>query len=155
MKGIIYLLLFIVIVSCKTKEISKKDNEYNCVVKSTEFNFELKQYPDYHEIYYLRKTDSIRMDLKIYPNLTEVFKLVNFDKCNSAAITIEKVNNEILLKQISFLLKNNQKVLLHEGTEDIYNIDLEKYNIEIVESVGYDDLFSVLLYSKRCNCTDW
>ena len=96
-----------------------------------------------------RKADSLHLKFKISSSFEKaVKKYYDSNNTNEIVVIFKKdENNDYKISQLIFLNKK-EKINIHKGTEDIYNIYLNDYKIETLICKNCLDEIKILVYKK-------
>lgn len=140
-KKTILLIIFLFSINSLSQEIYKIENENyysNVYVEDENTLIEIR-----------RKADSLLLKFKMTSSFEKAIKkYYERNKTNEIAIIFKKdENNNYKLFQLIFLNKK-EKINIHKGTEDIYNIYLNDYKIETLICKNCLDEIKILVYKK-------
>lgn len=140
-KNITFLLIILFSINSLSQENFKIENEnyYSNVYAEDENTL----------IEIRRKVDSLHLKFKMPSSFEKTIKKY-YDRNNTNEIAIifkKDENNNYKLFQLTFLNKK-EKINIHKGTEDIYNIYLNDYKIETLICKNCLDEIKILVYKK-------
>ena len=140
-KNITFLLIVLFSINSLSQENFKIENENyysNVYVEDENTLIEIR-----------RKADSLFLKFKISSSFEKAIKKY-YDRNNTNEIVIilkKDENNDYKLSQLIFLNKK-EKINIHKGTEDIYDIYLNDYKIEPVVCENCLNEIIISIYKK-------
>lgn len=152
MKKISTLVLIILIcINCSAQKHSEK--KYESSYKNENSELVMKLLNKKHLIEFSRKFDSIDIKMEIYPSLTNIFDSVyDLDKNKLVILSLsEKENGKYIVKQIDFKQNDGRNISIHEGSDDVYSLDLLKYKVNMIKCTNCTDYISFAIYIDDSN----
>lgn len=136
-----FLLIILFSINSLSQENFKIENENyysNVYVEDENTLIEIK-----------RKADSLHLKFKMPSSFEKAIKKY-YDRNNTNEIALifkKDENNNYKLFQLVFINKN-EKINIHTGTEDIYNIYLNDYKIETLVCKNCLEQIEIIVYKK-------
>jgi hypothetical protein len=139
---------------CSAQKQTQEVKQYDSFIEKENYTLKMLRHKkeDAHFISFSRETDSIFLEMKISPSLDKIFNNVSSLKNNKlTAMTIIKENEKYVIGQINFLQSDNRSISLHKHSAEMFLIDLDDYQIDIIECVNCTDKVSFVLFENNKN----
>lgn len=152
MKGILFSLFCSLILFNCTAQKTNLSETYNICINEKAYQLNLLNKSNKHYLNLTRDFDSLKIKMNIEPSLVDIFDSFLYRNGNkSISMTINKISksNTYKIKQIDFIHLDGRNTTLHEYSDDGYNIDLNKYRIEMIECINCKDTLSFLIYKNK------
>lgn len=147
---IVFCLVFstVFLLSCSAQKTTV--NEYDSFIKTDNYKLEMKKSGNTHKINYQRKVDSLSFEMEITPSLRDVFDNVSHLKENRLVImSVVRIEDKLYkIEQINFINLDGRNTSIHNYSDDIFNIDLSKYQVRMIKCNNCTEKISFTIYSK-------
>jgi hypothetical protein len=155
MKTIFKFLFYLVfIMGCSAQKVTQEIKQYDSFIEKENYTLKMlsNKNEDTHFISFSRKTDSIFLEMEISPSLDKIFNNVSPLKSNKlVGMTLIKENEKYIIDQINFLHFDNRSISLHKHSAEMFLLDLDDYQINIIECVNCTDKVSFVLFENNEN----
>lgn len=149
-----FLFTLVCIMGCSAQKQTQEVKKYDSVIEKENYKLKMLRHKskDAHFISFSRETDSIFLEMEIAPSLDKIFKNVSSLKNTKLiAMSLIKENEKYIIGQINFLLFDNRKISLHKHSAEFFLIDLDDYQVDLIECINCTDKVSFVLFENNEN----
>jgi hypothetical protein len=149
-----FLFSLVFIMGCSAQNQTQEVKLYDSFIEKENYTLKMSRNKseDAHFISFSRKTDSIFLEMEISPSLDKIFDNVSPLKNNKlVGMTLIKENEMYAIFQINFLHFDNRNISLHKHSAEMFLLDLDDYQINIIECVNCTDKVYFILFENDDN----